>query len=78
MKRKTQWGTVMTEQAPTRWKPNKNNGRGEFKKNANKIDNSLKYQNMCIWYKNLCVKNIYQFLLLISTKNNTGENCLNS
>ena len=58
MKRKTQWGTVMTEQAPTRWKPNKNNGRGEFKKNANKIDNSLKYQNICICYKNLCVKNI--------------------
>ena len=31
VKRKTQWGTVTTEQAPTRWKPNKNNGRGEFK-----------------------------------------------
>ena len=34
--------TVTTEQAPTRWKPNKNNGRGELKQNMNKIDNSLK------------------------------------
>ena len=48
VRRKTQWGTVMTEQVPTRWKPNKNNGRGEFKQNRNKIDNPLKYQNMRI------------------------------
>ena len=48
VKRKTRWGTVTTEQDPTRWKPNKNNGRGEFKQNTNKIDNSLKYQNICI------------------------------
>ena len=27
---------VTTEQDPTRWKPNKNNGRGEFKQNTNK------------------------------------------
>ena len=48
VKRKTQWGTVTTEQAPTRWKPNKNNGRGEFKWNTNKIDNSIKYKNIYI------------------------------
>ena len=48
MKRKTQWGTVTTEQAPTRWKSNKNNDRGEFKQNTNKINNTLKYQNICI------------------------------
>ena len=57
MKRKTQWGTVTTEQAPTRWKPNKKHGKGEFKQNMNKIDNSLKYQNICTQYKNL-----HQFL----------------
>ena len=64
----------MTEQAPTRWKPNKNNGRGEFKQNINKIDNSLKYQNICIQYKNLHVKYIYQFLfkLLKSTLTKTA------